>query len=121
MSKDVELVPGLVPGKYMKVRSGAKVYSLLKGHYVLVRAQTVRLSRYRSGLYVTADMAFNDRDYRVILEERGFDFEQLLALRATNRDAFYNEMRVEIHKPKAVWAGSSGYWVETDIDNVSPA
>jgi hypothetical protein len=121
MRKDVELVPGLVPGKYMKIRAGAAVYSLKKGHYTLVRAQVVRLAYYRSGLYVTADMAFNDRDYRVVLEERGFDFEQLIALRETDRNAFYKDMRVEIHKPKAVWAGSGSYWVETDIDNVSVA
>jgi hypothetical protein len=115
----VEYVPGLVPGKYMRIRAGALVKSIKKGPYTLVRSQTARLSHYRRGLYINPDMALNDRHYREILKERGFDFEQLIALRETDRNAFYNEYNIEIHKPKVVWAGTSGYWVETDIDNVS--
>lgn len=114
-------VPGLLPGKFMKIRAGATVYSIKRGQYKTVRAMTVRLAYYRRGEYVTAHMALNDREIYKVLEARGFDFEPLKQLRETDYLAFNTDMRVEIHKPRVVWSGSSGYWNATDIDNVSPA
>lgn len=105
----------------MKIRAGATVYSIRRGSYVLVRAQTVRLAYYRMGEYVTAHMALNDREIYNVLKERGFDFEPLKQLRETDYKAFNTDMRVEVHKPKVVWSGSSGYWTSTDIDNATPA
>lgn len=116
-----ELIPGLAPGKYMKIRAGATVRSIKRGTYVTVRSMVVRFAYYRRGEYVTAHMALNDREIYNILKERGFDFEPLKQLRETDYKAFNMDMRVELHKPQVVWAGSGSYWTSTDIDNVSLA
>jgi hypothetical protein len=121
MKSNDDVVPNLFPGMFMTIRAGAEVLSLKRGKYTLVRKQTVQLSHYQRGLAITPDMAFNDRDYRSTLEERGMDLSPFLELRETNRAAFYNERSILIYKPKAVWAGSGNYWVSTDIDNVIPA
>ena len=102
----------------MKIRAGSVVKSTKRGEYTTARTQTVRLYHYINGYSCTASTALNDRDVYYPLLEKGYDFAPLKKLREDDYQAFHTVQMVEIRRPTVVWAGTGGYWCETDINNV---
>jgi hypothetical protein len=71
-----------------------------------------------NGVKVTADTALADRYFKEKLVGLGINEDDLLALRASNPEAYYNDVNIELESPKVVWAGAGGYWHEAPVSMV---
>ena len=108
-------------GQKVVIPAGVTVRSSgSRGTYVTKRVQTITVGPIMNGQSVPAHYALNDRRYRKPLEDKGYDFAPLEALRDANTKDFYQTM-IPILPPTISWVGSGGYWCEVNLNDILDA
>ena len=109
-------------GDRVRVRKGAKLISTHPkkgGEYEAYRSQVVTVHHIMPGQSYDGILTESQRGW---LETKGFS-EQLAEMDRlrTEDQAAWNDYRIHTKNPRVVWAGTGGYWIEADINDVELA
>jgi hypothetical protein len=106
-------------GQQVRLHEGALVQSSHPRRKVLVnqRDRVVRIQHVDAATFVSVREALNE--YHDQLVSQGHNLSLFRSWSDSNAPEFHH-VRVELNKPRLVWAGVGGYWCQCDIDAVSP-
>ncbi len=107
-------------GDRVRVKKGARLFSTHPqkgGYYESYRSQVVTVKHMMRGqTYMPPHITEGERD-RLELKGFGEQLAEMDRLRKTDMQAWHN-FRIHTRNPRVVWAGTGGYWIEADVNDV---